>query len=187
MRLRRLDTTTTRPLAIQLVTTTRLVTTIRLASTAHLGSIALLVRRTTPALRTIRVLRTIRGLRTRVLPALVSRPIISPSYTNNQTGVPYRNDPPSVLLADQRAGVPSTSSSNVVSGGRSSWGTRTDGYPSDSLNDYNNQLAPRTGMENIMPVMFVLSLVVNFYLGMLIRKLLGRYRTLLSSVRSQTI
>jgi len=42
-----------------------------------------------------------------------------------------------------------------------------------------------SGMNNVLPVMFVLSLVINFYLGMLIRKLLGRYRSLLSSVRGQ--
>jgi hypothetical protein len=40
--------------------------------------------------------------------------------------------------------------------------------------------------EAVLPIFFVLSLVVNVYLGMLIRKLLMRYRSLLSSVRSQT-
>lgn len=114
-------------------------------------------------------------------------PTYSPGYANTQTSPGFRTDPPSVLLADQRTAVPSTSNTNGVGGSRSTWTNRTDGYPSDSLNDFNNQLGQRTGMENVMPVMFVLSLVVNFYLGMLIRKLLGRYRTLLSSVRSQTI
>ncbi|MFO1065659.1 MAG: hypothetical protein U0892_17485 [Pirellulales bacterium] len=41
--------------------------------------------------------------------------------------------------------------------------------------------------DAILPILFVLSLVVNFYLGMLIRKLLTRYRSLLSSVRSQAV
>jgi len=40
--------------------------------------------------------------------------------------------------------------------------------------------------ENFLQVFFLLSLVVNFYLGMLIRKLLMRYRSLLANVRSQT-
>ncbi len=39
--------------------------------------------------------------------------------------------------------------------------------------------------QNLLVVFFLLSLVVNVYLGMLIRKLLTRYRSLLSSVRSQ--
>ncbi len=92
-------------------------------------------------------------------------------------------------VADTRGSVPSTSNPNAQSstGRSSSWATRNDGYSNDGYNDTQTQLAQRTGMENIMPVMFVLSLVVNFYLGMLIRKLLGRYRTLLASVRSQTV
>ncbi len=40
--------------------------------------------------------------------------------------------------------------------------------------------------ENILPVLFLLSLVVNFYLGMLIRKLLTRYRVLLANSRGHT-
>lgn len=40
--------------------------------------------------------------------------------------------------------------------------------------------------EGFLQVFFLLSLVVNFYLGMLIRKLLTKYRTLLSSVRGQS-
>lgn len=37
-----------------------------------------------------------------------------------------------------------------------------------------------------LQIFFLVSLIVNFYLGMLIRKLLTRYRSLLSSVRGQT-
>jgi hypothetical protein len=40
--------------------------------------------------------------------------------------------------------------------------------------------------DNILLVFFLLSLIVNCYLGGLIRKLLTRYRSLLSNVRSQT-
>lgn len=40
--------------------------------------------------------------------------------------------------------------------------------------------------QNILPVFFLLSLVVNLYLGWLISKLLKRYRALLASMRGQT-
>ncbi len=43
-----------------------------------------------------------------------------------------------------------------------------------------------TTADNFVPVFLLLSLVVNIYLVTLIRKLLTRYRSLLSSVRSQT-
>ncbi len=42
---------------------------------------------------------------------------------------------------------------------------------------------PVTKMDGVLPVLFLLSLVVNFYLGILIRKLLIRYRSLLTNVR----
>ncbi len=45
---------------------------------------------------------------------------------------------------------------------------------------------PATNVDGILQVLFLLSLVVNFYLGILIRKLLIRYRSLLTNVRSQT-
>ena len=40
--------------------------------------------------------------------------------------------------------------------------------------------------DSFLQVFFILSLVVNFYLTTLLRKLLGRYRALLTSVRGQT-
>ena len=43
-----------------------------------------------------------------------------------------------------------------------------------------------SNVDGILQVLFLLSLVVNFYLGILIRKLLIRYRSLLTNVRSQT-
>jgi hypothetical protein len=114
-----------------------------------------------------------------------------PTSGYQQPGSPYFNDPPSIRTADSRNTLPGTSGSHVLpasSSSRSSWDTqRGSGYTTDPYEDMNNQLAQRRGMETIMPVMFVLSLVVNFYLGMLIRKLLGRYRTLLASVRSQAV
>ena len=47
------------------------------------------------------------------------------------------------------------------------------------------QITP-ANVDGILQVLFLLSLVVNFYLGILIRKLLMRYRSLLTNVRSQT-
>lgn len=113
---------------------------------------------------------------------LPSDPVSLPNY--NQ---------PMVRVADSRAsaGVPSTSSSglsNPSSNTASAPPTTTSRTtPSHSDSDSANSYPARSGMDNVVPVMFVLSLVVNFYLGMLIRKLLGRYRSLLSSVRSQAV
>jgi hypothetical protein len=42
---------------------------------------------------------------------------------------------------------------------------------------------PSTRIDGVLQVLFLLSLVVNFYLGILIRKLLMRYRSLLTNVR----
>ncbi len=145
------------------------------------------------------------GTGTGAYPGYGQGPLVQSPYSSQQsntgsqsTVAPWLlNDPPSlpgVRTADQRNGVPSTSSNSTVSPSnvgnpvRSGWNNgRTDGYTNDPYGDPQTAYAQRTGMENVMPVMFVLSLVVNFYLGMLIRKLLGRYRTLLSSVRSQTV
>lgn len=58
------------------------------------------------------------------------------------------------------------------------------GSASDASPTVSRASQPKSS-EGILQVFFLLSLVVNFYLGMLIRKLLGRYRSLLSSVRGQ--
>jgi hypothetical protein len=61
---------------------------------------------------------------------------------------------------------------------------------SASPSDNKQVTDPRTdrskSSEGILQVFFLLSLVVNFYLGMLIRKLLTRYRSLLANMRGQT-
>lgn len=59
--------------------------------------------------------------------------------------------------------------------------------PGDTTNTTltsSNSGSSKTG-ENILSVFFLFSLVVNFYLGMLIRKLLTRYRALLANMRGQ--
>jgi hypothetical protein len=50
-----------------------------------------------------------------------------------------------------------------------------------------NEDANKSRWENVLQVLFILSLVVNFYLGVLMHKLALRYRTLLSSVRATTV
>lgn len=47
--------------------------------------------------------------------------------------------------------------------------------------------ATKSRWENVLQVLFILSLVVNFYLGVLMHKLALRYRTLLASVRATTV
>ena len=63
------------------------------------------------------------------------------------------------------------------------------GAISTSSSDANKEAAAgsnkSTAFENILPAFFILSLLVNFYLGSLIRKLLTRYRALLANMRGQ--
>ena len=61
---------------------------------------------------------------------------------------------------------------------------QTGGRTQSPLTDVD--LPPSGTVDGILQVFFLLSLVVNFYLGILIRKLLTRYRSLLMNVRSQT-
>ena len=113
----------------------------------------------------------------------------------SNTASPYATDPYSlpststpVRMADSRAAiVPTTTGAGLGATGSANSGLTRSGDPYATYGESNfGAQAQRSGVENIVPVMFVLSLVVNFYLGMLIRKLLTRYRSLLSSVRSQT-
>ncbi len=50
-------------------------------------------------------------------------------------------------------------------------------------NQTNTLVDPANSIDGVLQVLFLLSLVVNFYLGILIRKLLMRYRSLLTNVR----
>lgn len=58
--------------------------------------------------------------------------------------------------------------------------------PSDDTKEAAAGATKPTTLENILPAFFILSLLVNFYLGSLIRKLLTRYRALLANMRGQT-
>lgn len=57
--------------------------------------------------------------------------------------------------------------------------------PGDTDNSTLTSPGSSKASENILSVFFLFSLVVNFYLGMLIRKLLTRYRALLANMRGQ--
>lgn len=57
--------------------------------------------------------------------------------------------------------------------------------PGDTENNTLTSPSSSKTSENILSVFFLFSLVVNFYLGMLIRKLLTRYRALLANMRGQ--
>lgn len=127
-----------------------------------------------------------------------------------QTGMPplYANDP-AALLASAASPVggnfpgnslPSTSPGDGGFLGTGNGTSTTDALTGTSATINNprvNVQAPpvstdpglarkKSAADNVLPVFFLLSLVVNFYLGMLIRKLLTRYRALLANVRSQS-
>lgn len=115
----------------------------------------------------------------------VPDPLSIPSGYYQPTRVADNRSPLSVPSTSSGGTATGNTSSTPSSGSNNSSKGRTSGGNQDT--DVAGTYSNRSGMENILPVMFVLSLVVNFYLGMLIRKLLTRYRSLLSSVRSQAI
>lgn len=56
----------------------------------------------------------------------------------------------------------------------------------NDLNDEKAALASASNWEKVLQILFILSIVLNFYLGVHLHKLLLRYRNLLSSVRAST-
>lgn len=91
--------------------------------------------------------------------------------------------------ASQSREIPSTSMTRSGENVNGQWvdssaGTRRGSDIDATLT--GNRSEPVKTSDKILQVFFLLSLVVNFYLGLLIRKLLARYRSLLTSVRSQT-
>ncbi|MGN6547659.1 MAG: hypothetical protein ACTHK7_21590, partial [Aureliella sp.] len=119
--------------------------------------------------------------------------LMPPQYAPDPLSLPSGNQPP-IRIADNRGStsLPSTSGVTASSGNSNTHSsshsdTGKDRKTTDDRDTADAYANSHSGMDNVLPVMFVLSLVVNFYLGMLIRKLLGRYRSLLSSVRSQAV
>ena len=122
----------------------------------------------------------------RYTPGLGGPPGANSGYANNGQGhfggvsqvasnTSFPSLPPSGELSGQKP---------IALGGGSATGAST------SSSDANKEAAAgsnqSTAFENILPAFFILSLLVNFYLGSLIRKLLTRYRALLANMRGQT-
>lgn len=91
---------------------------------------------------------------------------------------------PSHIASKSGAGLPSTSNTSA---------SETAGpQPSTSAADDTKGTGGESSQESaekadsILTIFLLLSLVVNVYLGMLIRKLLSRYRNVLANIRSQT-
>jgi len=56
----------------------------------------------------------------------------------------------------------------------------------NDLSDEKAAIASTSNWEKVLQILFILSIVLNFYLGVHLHKLLLRYRNLLSSVRAST-
>lgn len=113
---------------------------------------------------------------------------------NNQFGAPQNNqlsNPPYVAPNTSltnpdydRMAMGNTNLSQQTNQGRAPQGQTSLTGQQTSLQTMPNTLVdPTSKMDGVLQVLFLLSLVVNFYLGILIRKLLMRYRSLLTNVR----
>jgi hypothetical protein len=108
---------------------------------------------------------------------------ISNNGTQAGTGGFSQQTPTSGLPNDAFNRVAANTGSGLIPGQQSVAGKPNDGSASDSQ---SGAIAPAGSSQGILQVFLLLSLVVNLYLGMLIHKLLTRYRSLLTSVRGQT-
>jgi len=110
---------------------------------------------------------------------------LNPSGQFNNTqfanGTGYGNDGRSLIAstAIPATGLPNTNAP-ATSGGAVSTTNTPPGTPATNPNT-DSPSRKSAAADNILPVFFLLSLVVNVYLGMLIRKLLTRYRALLAN------
>ena len=114
-----------------------------------------------------------------------TNPNTNPNYgnqqLNNQLGNPnydrlaMNNNPPPINSASNTQSLNNQSQTgrNLPAGSS----------PPTNLTNFNSDTVPSTKIDGVVQVLFLLSLVVNFYLGILIRKLLIRYRSLLTNVR----
>ncbi|MEZ6077404.1 MAG: hypothetical protein R3C56_17555 [Pirellulaceae bacterium] len=114
----------------------------------------------------------------------------NPPYVNHGQG---GNDDFGRIAANPIGGGQNTSlpASNDPSGQGASrpgaaGGAGRGNSPSDETKEASAGANKSTAFENILPAFFILSLLVNFYLGSLIRKLLTRYRALLANMRGQS-
>ncbi len=87
-------------------------------------------------------------------------------------------------LADNRVGIPNAPGSLTTPALQQS--AQTQSSPGDSLATRTAGTGGTTApqRDKLLPILFMLSFVANVYMALLMSKLVGRYRTLLSSVRS---
>lgn len=115
-------------------------------------------------------------------------PQTNPAFTNSQLNNSLSN-PNYDRMAMNNTPPPSTQVSNPNLNNQTSLGRGTSlpaGSSPPSIltgSTTSPELAQSTKIDGVLQVLFLLSLVVNFYLGILIRKLLIRYRSLLTNVR----
>ncbi len=108
---------------------------------------------------------------------------ISNNGTQTGPGGFSQQTPSSAIPNDGFNRMAANTGSVLIPGQQSAVGKSTDGSASDSQSGAST---PARSSQGILQVFLLLSLVVNLYLGMLIHKLLTRYRSLLTSVRGQT-
>jgi hypothetical protein len=87
-------------------------------------------------------------------------------------------------LADNRVSIPNAPGSLTTPALQQS--AQTQSSPGDSLPTRSAGTGVTTApqRDKLLPILFMLSFVANVYMAILMSKLVGRYRTLLSSVRS---
>ncbi len=87
-------------------------------------------------------------------------------------------------LADNRVSIPNAPGSLTTPALQQS--AQTQSSPGDSLPNRSAGTGVTTApqRDKLLPILFMLSFVANVYMAILMSKLVGRYRTLLSSVRS---
>lgn len=106
----------------------------------------------------------------------------TPNYSPSYTSAPNPGTYP--LHVATNAPNPALANSSTQTG-RPPQTAASGGVAAPPISASGGQITA-TNVDGILQVLFLLSLVVNFYLGILIRKLLIRYRSLLTNVRSQT-
>jgi len=113
-----------------------------------------------------------------------------PNRIPNNGGTQFGTNP--TLIASSNTGANSAGASPVGSGSGTGGSGASSSFEDDELSasadkaetaETSNALSA-SNWEKVLQILFILSVVLNFYLGVHLHKLLLRYRTLLSSVRA---
>lgn len=114
-------------------------------------------------------------------------PYANPASSGFSNNLPLQNDfagSPASRMASSNTG--GSGSPSMISPVTTSLPTGTSTNSNDfaaNANDETPSAAKSKAADNILPVLFLLSLIVNFYLGMILRKLLVRYRAAVANNR----